>query len=316
MKCKFKFTVRGRIRLDRTVPIPTRQGVYSFGLDAEGKLETLDVTVTLPRGQWPIVTKDPSPGVRAHINTNLVQLPFIQQDLKSLQGLLVFFGMDSLDYRNPEVEWIPESEAERAELPIFSFKVTEEPFDDKDPLSFDLIARAILASHDAYDSQVPLNFFRRAMRDMAEQSFVDAIYDFYFVLETLYAGGQFRSRQVKEVFKANAEFMSCVKKALAEPPPPAALGRRLGEEYRHRFGAMSPENLIDHLVDVRGRLHHHSLKDRRQPWHPEEQHQYQVDAVMLQSIAMHVMWLSVERYLYEPSIVSAYEALVRGQKQS
>ena len=76
-----------------------------------------------------------------------------------------------------------------------------------------------------------------------------------------------------------------------------------------RFESISPSDLIDYIVDLRGRLHHHSVKDKRQPWHPEEQDKYHADAIMLANVAHAVMWKFVKGYLYDVSVLAAYDAL-------
>lgn len=309
MKCAFTFAVEGQLRLAHTRPIPTKFGVYEFVVQ-DNRVTAIKVTVQLSPTDWPRATKDPAPGIRAHIATNVTCLPFIQQDLKTLQGLLCPFGLHSIDWSQPEVEWLPETDDERSALSIYSFKMRSEPVQIKECTSFDVAARAALSASKAYGTQVPLNFFRRAMLDVIKRAHVDAIYDFYFVLETLYADGKFKSNDVKSAFRANAELMECVRQALAEPPPSDILGRQRVSEYQERFGRMTPNELVDHLVDVRGKLHHHSMKDSRKPWHPEEQHEHELDSMMFQSVCTPLVLRLVNDHLYDDSIVEGYCKIV------
>jgi hypothetical protein len=134
--------------------------------------------------------------------------------LKTLQGLLSLFGLRSIDIRYPEVEWIAENDEEREYLKVYSFKTNrQEPLPGSIPLvSFDIVARAVLACRNAYKIEMPLSFFRRAVVDMHEQQFIEAIYDFYFVLETVYGGGKFKKAEVLAGFKAADELKQATEK--------------------------------------------------------------------------------------------------------
>jgi hypothetical protein len=86
------------------------------------------------------------------------------------------------------------------------------------PLPFDLLARAILASDAATDIEVPLNFFRRGLLDVYDGAYIEAIYDFFFVLETCFGGGKYKKAQVLTAFQASGRLRSCVV-ALRRPFP-------------------------------------------------------------------------------------------------
>lgn len=305
MKCKYRFSVSGNVRIDRHCPVPTFMGTLNYITDNRGQLQAIEVTVTLKPDQWPSVVEDPRPGVRAHVSPNLLHLPFIQQDLVTLQGLLVLFGLESIDTQHPNVEWVPESDEERARLQLMKWTSSTRQL-ELEVVPFDLVARSAIASHHACAHQIPLNFYRRGVKAVAEMSYVDAIYQFYFVLETLFGQGKSRRSQVKGAFRGSASLMRGIDKALGSPPPPGMTEPALALEYNRRFKGLSPEKLVDHIVDLRGDLHHHSLHDRRGPWHPEEQHVHRVDALMLQNIAMNVVWEIVEDYLYRDAVIGEY----------
>jgi hypothetical protein len=308
MKCKYRFRVVGRIRLSANAPVLSRGWLVQFEA-ANDVLTHISVTVPLQSKQeWPIVTKAPRPGVGAHIDPKAPHLPFIQREMRTLQGLLSMFGLHSIDLNYPTLEWIPESDQERNELQLFGFEQKREEVPDNElrPVSFDLLARAVFASDAATDIDVPLAFFRRGMIDVVERDYIEAIYDFYFVLETLFADGRSKTAAVQESFRNSPALLAAVHEALANPNPMAS--RKVTAQYRASYGTLSDEEALSKLVNLRGFLHHHS-KSRRDSWHPDEQARFAPDALFLQDVAFNVVWSLAEPYLYADDVVKAYEEL-------
>jgi hypothetical protein len=86
-------------------------------------------------------------------------------------------------------------------------------------MPFDVLARAIFAADAATDIEIPLNVFRRGMLDVSERNYIEAIYDFYFILETLFGEGKFKSAAVSNAFLDSSQLRSCVERAVADPGP-------------------------------------------------------------------------------------------------
>jgi hypothetical protein len=259
-----------------------------------------------------VVQRDPVPGVNAHIDPKTPHLPFIQRELRALQGLLALFGLRSIELANPEIEWLPDSDEEKAELQLFSFKRTTEPLSDSEvrPLSFDLLARAVLAADAATDIEVPLNFFRRGMLDVYDRNYIEAIYDFYFILETSFGDGHFRKDAVSQAFLSSPQVRVGVQQALSNPGSMITMDRGIQRQFAESYGQLSIEEAISKLVELRGYLHHHTKK-RSNMWHPEDQRRFEVDALFLQQVAYNIIFSMAERYLWDESVVRAYEDLVR-----
>jgi hypothetical protein len=214
MKCKNRFKVEGQLRLGQVQPIRCRSDLWEFEL-CNGLVTHVCVTVCVhEREFWPKITPNPAPGVAFALRAVPPHTAFVQIELKTLQGLLSLFGLRSIDIRYPEVEWIAENDEEREYLKVYSFKTNrQEPLPGSIPLvSFDIVARAVLACRNAYKIEMPLSFFRRAVVDMHEQQFIEAIYDFYFVLETVYGGGKFKKAEVLAGFKAADELKQATEK--------------------------------------------------------------------------------------------------------
>ena len=311
MKCRYRFPLTGRLRLNVSVPIPTRGWEVEFQTTG-GIVSHVTVMVPLPnREDWPVVREDPEPGVKAHFEVRTPHLPWIQRELRAIQGMLSLFGLRSIGLENPEVEWLPETDAERAELQLQSLKKEVKPAPDEEiePLSFDLIARAVLAADRATQVDTPLNFFRRGMLDIYQHEYIEAIYDFYFVLETVFGEGNFKNAAVADAFLASTQLRSCVQRALEDPGPLMTHNPKTREKFNQVYGPLSVEEAVEKIISLRGYLHHHTEK-RRNAWHPDEQNYYEVDALFLQSIAFNVAFSFAEPHMWHEEIVREYETLM------
>src|SRR5205814_983136 len=120
-------------------------------------------------------------------------------------------------------------------LHVFSYKVTTEPVHDSEVRStpFDVLARAIIAADAATDIEVPLNFFRRGMLDVYGRNYIEAIYDFYFILETLFGEGKFKTDAVSAAFLNSSQLRSCVERAIMDPGPMITLDARVRPSFEH-----------------------------------------------------------------------------------
>jgi hypothetical protein len=123
-------------------------------------------------------------------------IPSVLNQVNNLAGFLGLFGIYEIETDSVNIEWLPDSETEDARLAIRGFRrLFPEPC--RSPvgrLPPDLVARCILGARKRQNTQASLCFFRHGVEDLLHRRYVEAFYDFYFVLETRFANGK-RSRE-------------------------------------------------------------------------------------------------------------------------
>jgi hypothetical protein len=314
MKCNYRFEVHGFMRPQSVVPIRSKSYYWQFELE-QGLLRNIVVTVQAKDpNAWPVITQDPTPGARLNIRVKSDDnLPFIQTELRTIQGLLSLWGIHSIDIQNPEVEWTAENEEERSALVLHSVKQSfSDPAPESiPPLPFDLLARSVLAGNAAYEIEMPLSFFRHGLIDLRNRQYIEAIYDFYFVLETMFAEGSFKARDQKKAFGGSSELCKAIKSALEDPLHSILNEADLYESLKDKILKMTVAEYIDHIVDLRGFLHHHTQR-RKGIWSPERQEQYETDAVFLQLVTHNVLSAAVAKYLEHPEVLTMYRENLKG----
>ena len=110
-----------------------------------------------------------------------------------MEGSLCIWGIRKIDVDCFTTEWLPESEEEKKDLELFSISrsIKDSPPDGMPDAPMDLSEATMLSVEELKEFETPLNFYRRGILDIAEEKFIEAIYDLYFVLETLYGNGKF-----------------------------------------------------------------------------------------------------------------------------
>lgn len=148
------------------------------------------------------------------------------------------------------------------------------------------------------------------MLDVYEQNYIEAIYDFYFILETLFGDGQYKHDAVARAFLSSDQLRSCVQGALSDPGPVITYDDHIRTQFEESYRGMTVEEAVERIITLRGHLHHHTAK-RRDIWHPEDQRRYEVDARFLQTVTCNVVFAIASRYLWDEGVVRAYEELAR-----
>mgnify|MGYP001569965244 FL=1 len=307
MKCRYTFKIRGYIKVAELRPIEVHGWSFEFHQEG-GLLSQLSVTVPANRPEdIPMITPNPSPEIKAHINRPAPLFLFVKREVRAIESLLSVFGVHQIDLNRFKTKWIPESEEEKASIHIndFSTDVAKADTESMLPMSFDLLARCVIAADEATDVEVQLAFFRKGIVDCYEERFIEAIYDFYFFLESMFGEGQFKKHGVKEAFKKSKPLREAIEKVMANPAANATHRRSELESFLKKYNGMSVEKIIEHIVELRGFLHHHTAK-RTDTWHPEDHKRYGSEALLLRSIACCIAIDTSLAYLYRQHVMEAY----------
>jgi hypothetical protein len=316
MKCKYRFKVNGRIRPTETFPIPVGSWIFEFEV-GDALISHITVTVRVNQREfWPMISQNQSPERRATIRIRTPHLVFIQRTLQSLQGLLSLFGLSSIELNTPHIEWLPENEEEKQLLKLHSYKMGWTPLPDRaiQRIPFDLLARSVLAADAAMDIEVILNFFRRGMVDMYNQNYIEAIYDFYFIFETLFGEGKFKKASVRAAFQRSDQLRFSVTEVVNNPSSWMHMrDAELKTKFEETYGKMTVDQAIDKIIDLWGYLHHHTLK-RNQMWHPDKQSPFLLDALFLEAVAFNVCFKMADKYLSDNSVVQKYSRIANTRR--
>lgn len=308
MKCKYTFKVKGYLKLNVKRSIHIRGKTYEFITNNEDVVVGLAVLVPANQpGDLPRLVASPNKKIKASIHISSPGFEDVKREVRTIEGLLSIFGVSSIDANAPATEWLPESEDEKAQLDVFNFKIDTVPLDISKvpPLPFDLAARSIIAADKATSIEVQLSFYRKGLSDFEEERYIEAIYDFYFFMESSFSSGKTKNHRVKESFK-NSDFLKeCIKEVFENPIEKVGVPPKDLQLFMKCFSQKSVDELIEHMVELRGFLHHHT-PSRKDAWHPEDHKRFHLDAMLFRAIASCAAMKQALEFLFEPSVFKDY----------
>jgi len=223
-------------------------------------------------------------GITGHANTHqrvLGALRSLESHIAfSAQGAIEAFSWDKL-----EVELIPESPEDVA--PLRKLGVRRSYPELTAGLGEDLLRMVALATQSHKQTEVAKAFWREAQREFHSQHYIQAYYNFYFVLEGLYARGKSSEKQVVRAFGQSQELAgatNCMLTALRADPYHLKNLSPFFEEEGIPVDVPGTHALI---VRLRGRLHHYSPGSSKLQPTPSNQ-------TYLESLAWFMMGLTTQ----------------------
>ena len=234
-----------------------------------------------------------------------VSLPFdpfigvLVQDVGAIRGALALWGVIDINVNEVQREFIPETEEEKKALSITSIKYQRR---DREllptvPQVTDLVVRSVISRRSLGAYEIPLEFYRRGSADQYDEQYIEAIFNFYFVLEYLYADGKFRKRDVAANFLASPQIRKGLEEARDQFVENVKSANVI-KQFRAKYGGRDDEATLNAIVELRGQLHHQSLS-RPNNWNPTRQDEFRMDAHFLGAICQSVLMDIVLGVLYD-----------------
>jgi hypothetical protein len=127
-----------------------------------------------------------------------------------------------------------------------------------------------------------MSFARKADRDLHSDRYIEAFYSLFFFLETLFAPGFSDPKIVKKKLLESGEVRAGIVDAKQQTNE---LER--SSQNRSKFLSLTDEQIIEHFVNLRGKLHHHALP-RAEKWHPEKHAEFKDDTWFLRRIVQKI----------------------------
>jgi len=221
----------------------------------------------------------------------------VEEAVRTLWGLLGLFCYLEIDISAVKTEWIPENDLEREAIRIYSYSHSVQKVDlhESRRLGYDIVARAMASSKAGTHYEIPLGFLRRGTRAIYNEQYIDGFYNLFFFLETLFAPGYSNPKVVKQRLCS----AKVVDAAITESREPFSQETHLNDAKRDKLLRMSNDQIIHHLVDLRGDLHHHSL-GKPGIWHPEKAEHFREETILLQLVVHSIALANTLELLYAP----------------
>lgn len=283
MKMRVSYQAKSILHVSENWPI-RRDGYEINFLLSGNNVIGLTVEFDIADEEFPSVRQGGAASqVAAHIKIpEIKKLNQVRPYVRRIQSFIDSMAPTIIDFKSESVEWIPETEKERSELQLYKFSLASEGtrYDSRIELTYDFVAALTYHAYSAFPQEVSLSFVHKGNEDYDGQKYISAFYNFFFSLETQFFPGYSNPKVVKNKLKESNNIrvaMKDLREALSQ--------QRLYQRGKFgKFEEMTDDQVLDHIVDLRGHLHHHAPNGPAS-WHPDEQEVYMEDAFALKVLS-------------------------------
>jgi hypothetical protein len=214
------------------------------------------------------------------------------QELQELESDLLLGTNGSLTHINWDTAkegYIPETDQERKQNPVISFTFSKKYTESTCQMDQESFEKTI-QNKDHYKSLVtPKAFFREGINAFDSRSYINAFYNFYFILEDLYGQGKTKNKDVSKVMIASSEFRKSLEWVLAN-----FIDNRHETNLRQfcleEKTVFDTNGLIELLTRVRGNLHHYSSSSSKHVGTPFNNEDFESIAFFSMGLAIRSIW--------------------------
>lgn len=272
MQLRIKCEVQSEVILQRRLEFKSDDRTYAFEIDAKGIWNSLTVLAKIPdpsKVQWgtagaegPLAPNQAPFNVVGRIDPELFDS--VISEIQTLESALsLYMPLRQINWRYPEYEPAYEEGEERSDLG--SVRVSRGKLPRLKMLEKDFVT-AFSVALKAQDLTVVASFWREGESDWVAGKFINAFFNYYFVLEGLHANHMTDRKQVKKEMLRSPGFMQIIDKFNKDQHPIdhlQAIAKALNSSE-----APTTEQVVDLLISTRGLLHHFQNNPHREQGSP------------------------------------------------
>jgi hypothetical protein len=289
MKLKVKCDVQSEVILQRRLEFKASDRAFVFEVDAQGIWNSLTVLADVKnpsKVQWG--TKDvEGPLARNQAPFNIVgsiepQLfDSVIAEIQALESALsLFMPLRQINWRYPEYEPVFEEGEEKSDLGavrVSRGKIPPQRIVEKTFVS------VVGIGLKAQSLTVVASFWREGENDWVAGKFINAFFNYYFVLEGLYGNRKTNNRRVEAEMLKSAGLLAQIEKFNSGQHPLQHL-EKLATMLNVNTIPTS-EQLVGLLVSTRGKLHHFQNNPNREQGSPLVHDKYEGIAYLARQLA-------------------------------
>ena len=266
MKIKVEYEVESKTSLPKDTEIIHNDRVYFFQLNDKGFIYKISITAKVedPTKFYSVITPTPQEFSKAHFQVKRDEELYdsIIREFQDLESLLSFsYNVKGIIWNTKHYELIFDSEEEKEQANIFSWGTRDEPYDEVAAIDETHLVSAIERREKMSKLTLFMSFYREGMNDYKARKYINAFYNFYFILEGMYAPGQTRNSGIAKEFKKSAELRDFIDTILEKHIKPVPKhDAKITQMLKDRNMAMGIDAIIELLIRTRGELHHFNPK--------------------------------------------------------
>lgn len=265
MKLAIECRVESTIKLLKIIEIENKNKKYIFYPDSKGILDKIRIIAQVDNPEKFFSTisipKNSSvPNIDIKIDEKLFNSIIEEfQELESDLSFTTYGNLKKINYENPSHELICETEEEKKKAPLIGV----EKGDGKYPVEItelnEFILKEIIYGKEDYQSlMIPKAFLREGMNEFHSFRYINAFFNFHFILEGLYGNKKTKNSAVEFEFKRSAEFQEILEWIISNIKKEERHFKKITQMLKERNKILDADGIIHLIVSTRGDLHHFS----------------------------------------------------------
>lgn len=292
MKISLECGIKGKIKIGRQLKVVKGSKEYLLIPDNEGWLSKIKIIKKVAVPDKYSAKIGPGKGKVKHeiiITGDREEKLELIREFQELEGILSFEtvgSLKSIEWDAPTEDFIAETEEEEKQVEVHNFCFAKEYPEYPASLDEEGFGNIIRIKEHYVSLIVPQAFYREGTNEFASRRYINAFYNFYFILEDFYARGKTKNRVIGEEFRSSKEFRGFVDWVIKGINNKYPKHRMSIERFCKEEGvAYDTDGLIDLLLKVRGSLHHYSSRSSKRQGTPFDHEDFESIAFLTMGLA-------------------------------
>jgi hypothetical protein len=265
--------IKSEIKVER----PSRR--YIFIPDSNGILSKLIIVADVldPEKFYSEIRHIPGKPTQMIIGKDDVLFDNLVREFQEIESLMSpLLGMRKVHWECAEYKVVPETEIEKDNVKIIGWNLTDgEPIKEIIPTSKTALESVINSMTTAQKLILPLSFYREGTNEFDSKRYINAFYNFYFVIEGLYGNRKTLDRQIRHELKKSPALRQVIEIVITDAEMLEKDDRKaISELLASRNKRFDVDGVIDLLVSTRGDLHHFTNNPNKLQGTPFTQRQF------------------------------------------
>ena len=293
MKLSLECSVEGKIKIGKQLRVVKGSKEYLLIPDNKGWLSKMKIIKRVAAPNKYYAKIGPGKGKVNHeirIAGDREERLELVREFQELESILSFDtggSLKSIEWEAPTEDFIPETEEEEKQVQVHNLYYKKEHLDFPAVLDGESFGEIIRSKERYVSLIVPQAFYREGANEFASKRYINAFYNFYFILEDLYGKGKTKNRDIGEEFRSSKEFRGFVDWVIKDINNKSPKDRMRIERFcKEERVAYDTDGLIDLLLKVRGSLHHYSSKSSKRQGTPFGHEDFESIAFLTMGLAV------------------------------
>jgi hypothetical protein len=298
MKFSLEFNVESNTALAEEIEINHEGRRFIFYPDDKGILCRIKIIaeVEKPEAFYSEFRTTPNEVVKAHVNikTDMELYNSVIKNFQELESFLALkYSLRGINWANPKRELIFDTDEERRKAKINTWEYGI-PAEESSLASKAGLEKVVQDMSRLGSQTVFLSFYREGINDFRARKFINAFYNFYFIMEGMYGNGKTKNTDITREYKNSDELKKIIENMIENHIKISQKHyTKVIEMLTRRNMTLGVDAIIELIVRTRGELHHFQNNPNRPQPTPFSHKEYESLAFITMGVALLAVLLRI-----------------------